>query len=480
MPPSVPLPGAPSVPPFRHDGYELTGNGRRLVCRYSLGDRSFTEEISFEPQPQPQAPAQAAAPDPEAADAVARIVYLLAGVSYYKTGAPGTVDLGPVATTADERRFLRRFYVEGLGEFAHRNGLDLSRLEIVGPDITRRRPVRWSPDGSRPLVPFGGGIDSIVTIESVRRSHPGASLFVVSGDGDRFEAIEQAARVAGLPVVRASRRIDPLVLRSAELGFLDGHVPVTGILSAIAVMAAVLGGHGAVVMSNERSASAATLVTGGRAVNHQWSKSLEFEAAFRELLAATSEPPVEYFSFLRARSELWVAQHFATLGRYHPAFRSCNRAFAIDPARRLDRWCGTCDKCCFVDLVLSPFLSPDQLATIFSGREPLADGGLADRFRALCGAGPLAKPFECVGDETECRTAAVLAAARPDRAAYPMLQALAAEARAAPDGGAGDPGSSGAARPFLDASGPDFVPSAYADRADGLSAAPAGAARTAT
>ena len=111
MPPSVP----PSVPPFRHDGYELTGNGRRLVCRYSLGDRSFTEEISFEPQ------AQAAAPDPEAADAVARIVYLLAGVSYFKTGAPGTVDLGPVATTADERRFLRRFYVEGLGEFAHRN-----------------------------------------------------------------------------------------------------------------------------------------------------------------------------------------------------------------------------------------------------------------------------------------------------------------------------------------------------------------------
>ena len=64
--------------------------------------------------------------------------------------------------------------------------------------------------------------------------------------------------MTGLPVVRAERAIDEQVLRSAELGFLNGHVPVTGIISAIGVLAAVLDGRDALVMSNEWSSSVAT------------------------------------------------------------------------------------------------------------------------------------------------------------------------------------------------------------------------------
>src|SRR5439155_70696 len=82
----------------------------------------------------------------------------------------------------------------------------------------------------------------------------------------------------------------PQLLRSAELGFLNGHVPVTGILSAIAVLAAVLTGRDAVVMSNEWSASIPTLEFDGRPVNHQFSKSEEFESAFRGVLAGGRAP----------------------------------------------------------------------------------------------------------------------------------------------------------------------------------------------
>ena len=108
-------------------------------------------------------------------------------------------------------------------------------------------------------------------------------------------------------------------------------------------------------------------------------------------------------------------------------FRSCNRAFHIDPAARLDHWCGRCDKCCFIDLILAPFLPAGDLRQIFGGAEPLADPSLADRFRALLGTSAASKPFECVGDVGECRAAAVLAATRPDRAGTALLQALAAE-----------------------------------------------------
>ena len=123
-------------------------------------------------------------------------------------------------------------------------------------------------------------------VERVRRLAD-AALFIVNRPADRFAAIEEPAAVTGLPVVRAEREIDPQLLRSAELGFLNGHVPVTGILSAIAVLAAVLEDRDAVVMSNEWSASIPTLEYRGRQVNHQFSKSDVFEAAFRDVLAGS-------------------------------------------------------------------------------------------------------------------------------------------------------------------------------------------------
>ena len=467
---------------FVYEGYELDTTQRRVVCHYTLGNRRFTEEVAFEP-PGPSLRVERGsgreagdergrreawdrAWGSAGADAAARILFLLTGISYYKTAAPPVIDLGGVATSEEERAFLRTYYVEGLGEFAYRNGIDLTGLAVVGPDARGRRPARAALQPGRPLVPFGAGIDSIVTADHVARRTAGTSLFVVSRAGDRFAAIENAAAVTGLPIVRADRRIDPSVLHPEEHGFLNGHVPVTGILSAVAVVAAVLGGHDAVVMSNERSASVPTVWVGDRPVNHQWSKSAAFESAFRRLLAGSLAPAPEYFSYLRARSELWVARELAALDRYHGVFRSCNRAFAIDPARRLDHWCGTCDKCCFVDLVLAPYLDAGQLSQIFGGREPLSNAKLSANFRALFGTGDGPRPFECVGDEPESRAAVVLAAARPDRARTASLQALADEVRAVTACWRDPASQEAAVHRMLAGGGPDFVPARYRDPED--------------
>jgi UDP-N-acetyl-alpha-D-muramoyl-L-alanyl-L-glutamate epimerase len=280
----------------------------------------------------------------------------------------------------------------------------------------------------------------------------------MSRPGDRFEAIEAPAAVTGLPIVRAGREIDQQLLRSRELGFLNGHVPVTGILSAVAVMAAVLDGRDAVVMSNEWSASIPTLEVDGRPINHQYSKSATFEAAFRSVLAGSLGERLSYFSALRPFSELWVARRFAELAQYHGTFRSCNRAFHLDPALRLDHWCGRCDKCCFIDLILAPFLAASELGAIFGGREPLTDPDPADslegKFRALLETLPAAKPFECVGEVGECRAAVLLAAQRPDRAGTALLQRLAAEVARRPD----LPDAAQLLRPV----GDHFIPDSYA------------------
>ena len=441
---------------FRYESFTADAERGLLTCQYSLDGRSFTERVSLAPGPRWHLPA---------AQAAARLVFLLAGVSYYKTAAPAVIDLGGAPLTALERDFLRDFYLQGLGEYAYRNALDLTDIRIQALLSPGGRPPGDPPHGglAQPpippaLVPFGGGIDSIVTVEAVRK-RANVALFVVSRPGDRFAAIERPAAVTGLPVIRAGREIDEQLLRSAELGFRNGHVPVTGIISAIAVLAAVLDGRDTVVMSNEWSASVPTLVHDGRPVNHQYSKSASFEAAFRQVLAADPAGLPGYFSALRDRTELWVGEQFAGLAQYHGSFRSCNRAFHIDSKRRMEHWCGQCDKCCFIDLIVAPFMPADALRAVFAadggGREPLADPALAPKFRTLLGAGT--KPFECVGEVNECRAAVLLAARRADRADCALLSELAAEVAGRPDAPT-DAEIAAMSRPV----GESFVPPAYA------------------
>jgi UDP-N-acetyl-alpha-D-muramoyl-L-alanyl-L-glutamate epimerase len=438
---------------FRYEGFATDAGRGLLTCHYSLDGRPFAERVTL-----PAGPRWST----ETAQAAARLVFLLAGVSYYKTSAPPVIDVGETALTETELAFLREFYVQGLGEFGYRNALDLSGLRIeaalVAGESQRISPPMAAPPASpyrpRALVPFGGGIDSIVVVERIRRLAD-AALFIVNRSADRFEAIEEPAAVTGLAVVRAERDIDPQLLRSTELGFLNGHVPVTGILSAIAVLAAVLTGKDAVVMSNEWSASIPTLEYRGRPVNHQYSKSASFEEAFRGVLAAGPARMPEYFSWLRDRTELWVGQQFAALEGYHGSFRSCNKAFYSDRTRRLDHWCGQCDKCCFIDLILAPFRPAAALRRIFRVTgEPLDHPELIGKFRALLGAG--AKPFECVGEVSECRAAVLLAARRDDRADGRLLQDLAAEVAAWPDA----PSEADAAA-MLRPVGANFIPARY-------------------
>ncbi len=174
-------------------------------------------------------------------------------------------------------------------------------------------------------------------------------------------------------------------------------------------------------MSNEWSASVATVQDGDRAINHQYSKSdvvrgrIPRRARRSDRRIAVGPGMPDYFSALRPRTELWIAEQFAQLRQYHDTFRSCNRAFHIDKSLRLDHWCGQCDKCCFIDLILAPFLPATDLSVSSAitnhwpiRRWPIVSG--------RCSVRRPHKPFECVGEVNECRAASARGAApRPDR-----------------------------------------------------------------
>jgi hypothetical protein len=373
---------------FRYVGLEIDGSTLRAT--YELDDRTFVESVDFEGVGNLDAPA---------ARAVAELWFLVAGLSYYKAGAARRVDVGRTPLGPAGERLLAAALHEGLGEFAFRNDLPLDDVVISGGTEVVASPVALDPE--RVLVPFGGGIDSVVTT-SMLAGHLDQTLFIVSPSSGRFAPLEATAAVTGLEVVRATRSLDPQLL--SDEPFFHGHVPVTAMVTLLAAVAAVASGRGGVVMSNEHSASAANLRWGDLEVNHQWSKSLAAETLIADALSERLDGQLTVASFLRDRSEIWVAQTFSELPQYHHVFRSCNRAFAQARERRLDTWCGECDKCLFINLMLAPFLSRAALGAIFH-HEPLSDERLSDQLRVLVGVGVAFKPFECVGDPDESAAA---------------------------------------------------------------------------
>jgi UDP-N-acetyl-alpha-D-muramoyl-L-alanyl-L-glutamate epimerase len=425
---------------FRFTAREIDERGR-VTLGYALDDEiAFVEEFDL-PAGTPVGRA-----DRERVDGLLSLLHWVAGVSYFKTAVPPVVECETGAPPPAAAALLEALYSEGLGEFAYRNRLPaLPRPTFpIGPTPTLPHPTfpvgptpthPGAADGERPrrvLVPIGGGKDSIVALEAVRRSGRELALFSV-GDAP---PIARTAAVAGLPRLICDRRLDPGLAALNRAGALNGHIPITAIVSCVALLTAALRGFDWVALANERSASSGNLVWDGIDVNHQFSKGLRAERLMRAAVAEAA-PGLELFSVLRPASELAIARAFARLEQYHGAFTSCNATFRLDPELRATSWCCDCPKCRFVFLVLAPFCEPAHLRDVF-GRDLLDDERQFAGFALLTATGGH-KPFECVGEEEESLAAIRMLATQSRWGGHRVVRRLVAEVLPRYDATAGDP-----------------------------------------
>jgi UDP-N-acetyl-alpha-D-muramoyl-L-alanyl-L-glutamate epimerase len=399
---------------FVFDGYAWDAAQGSLSLHYRFdGGPRFEERLVFEVPPR-----ALSAPAASALDRIFRLLLLVSGVSYYKAFLPPVLRCTAFPIDRETAAFLERFYRRGLAEFAFRNAVALDdRCRFVCDSAAAPPPVRLDLP-RRTCVPVGGGKDSIVSIECLKEAGEPLILFSL-GDA---EPIRACIDTAGLPFFRVRRRLDDALLRLNAEGALNGHVPITGILSAIVMAGTVLIGYDAIAMSNEHSASAPNLVFDGREVNHQYSKSFEFEEEFAGYVAAHVSPDIAYFSLLRPLTEIEIGRRFARHSRYFSIFRSCNTAFRQIAATRGRAWCGDCPKCRFVFLVLAPFVERSELVAIF-GRDLLADPAQFGGFAALCGLGAH-KPFECVGETSESAAVVAYLGKRPQWREAPVVRRM--------------------------------------------------------
>lgn len=369
--------------------------GRSLELSYAYEDGAhFTEQLSF-----PGAKCDFTPQETEALDKAMKALHLAAGISYYKAYCPDQIIIENQSLSQSEVDFFNKFYLHGLGEFSVENNLDLTE-KINFPVSSHIAAPTASPLilPTRDVVPIGGGKDSIVSLEILKKAgHTITTIAVNAGQ----PILDVMACSGEQEPILIRRRIDPALFLLKDKGAYNGHVPITGILSFVMAFGAIVYGYTRVIMSNEQSANEGNMIRYGMEINHQYSKSLAFEQDFSRYIKAHVLQNFHYFSLLRPLSESGIACLFARLEKYFTPFKSCNRNFHIDEGVRRYGWCCECPKCRFVYLALAPFVGKEKLITIF-GQDMLDDGLQEKGFRELLGLEGH-KPFECVGEIKECR-----------------------------------------------------------------------------
>lgn len=363
-----------------------------LSLEYAVDDvYKFQEKMFF-----PKAPFVLSSKQQQALGQVLQYLHIAAGISYYKAFLPHDLVLDIYPINKSEADFFNRFYINGLGEFAVRNHLHPFKNINFPYREDLQRKVTDLDFAEAALVPIGGGKDSCLAAELLKKN--GVDVTAVACGNPR--PITEVIKLSGMDEIIIKRQIDPLLIELNQKGEVyNGHVPITGILAFVLWISAILYDKKYVVMSCERSASSGNMTYDGVKINHQYSKSLDFEKDFYNL-TQTITPQFRYFSLLRPLSELNIARLFVqNCVKYFDVFTSCNKAFKLDEKKRLNHWCGNCDKCRFVFLILAPFMDKQKLLDIV-GSNPLDDASQLEDYEKLLGLKGH-KPFECVGEFKE-------------------------------------------------------------------------------
>lgn len=353
------------APKFVYESYSVDGN--TLKFHYSAGPHHFTHQVIFE-NILPTNP---------------QLIFNL-GIaeifSYWKLFCSPEIETRAGSLTPDQLTFWKKLLIRGMGQYFYENKIDFTPPDFL--KIVSSSNNQMTMNGNRMtmndkvLVPIGGGKDSIVTYELLKPHFDIRPIIV-------YPTTPASERLVQNPII-VRRVFDPLLFDLNRQGYLNGHVPYSAVLAFIFLLTAASENIPYIAVSNERGSDEGNIEYLGHTINHQYSKTLEFETDLNNYISSP-----KYFSFLRPLYELQIAKIFSRYPKYFSLFRSCNRN------QQQDSWCGHCPKCVSTALLLKPFLSQDQITKIIGSYPPESE------MRQLT----ISKPFECVLTKAEAQAA---------------------------------------------------------------------------
>ncbi len=375
-------------PLFIYHSFDLENN--RLCFHFSIDEYHFYPQWTFE------CDLSNGNGSRETLEAIAFSLGMAELVSYWKCACCPTVEIRCGGLSEQQSIWWKKLYWNGLGEFFYRNGITTTFDEFMTIKAPRETFTKaCSRELSGTLVPVGGGKDSVVTLELLKKTNETIIPYIINARGATLGCVD----AAGIPRNRAvtpRRSIDKALLERNAAGWLNGHTPFSAVVAFSCLLFGYALGVRYIALSNESSANESYVA--GAAVNHQYSKSTEFERDFREYCVNTfgefGDIP-EYFSLLRPLSEWQIAREFVKYPQYFPVFQSCNLG------SKTDTWCCSCAKCLYVYILLAAFLDDKTLYGIFRC-DMLSKAEFSEMLDGLMLDGK-DKPFECVGTKNEVR-----------------------------------------------------------------------------
>ncbi len=329
-------------------------------------------------------------------------IHLALWISYYKLYPTKELIIKSWYLDQNAIQFWKKFYKNWLSEFLYKNEISPKKMfnfMNISKDIYKKIDFKTS---DKFLVPLWWWKDSIVSIELLKKHSIKFEAVVLWKLDEIKKGVLKKAKVDNFVIKRIlSKRLFEL----NEQWYYNWHIPITWIIAFNLIFVAYLYDYKYIVLSNEKTADILNTVWKWLEINHQYSKSLEFEEDFSIYVKKYMSSELKYFSLLKWMYEYKISEIFSNLWqKYFKIFSSCNNNFKINKSITLKTkkkffWCNNCSKCVFVYVMLSSFLEKKELLSIFW--EDLYDReDLENLFNELLWISGI-KPFECVWDKKE-------------------------------------------------------------------------------
>lgn len=375
---------------FYYNSYSITEDAEAIYLQYEFEIKGLTK---FTPKSRIlKKQLEFKSIDSKYAKNMAFHTGLIELISYWKSTCSPKIIIKCGYLNEEQIKWWKKLYFYGLGELFYTNNIKTNIEDFVDIECTNKvndlEYEKIEDETQGYIVPIGGGKDSVVTLETLKIDRKNDYCLIINPKPVTLKCAE----IAGLGynnIIEVYREIDKNLIELNEKGFINGHTPFSSMLAFLSYLVAYLLSKRYIALSNENSANESNVV--GEKVNHQYSKSFEFECDFEMYADKYLKAPVKYFSFLRPLNELQIAKIFSKHEKYHSTFKSCN----VGSKGEQWIWCCNCAKCLFAYTILSPYLYKEKLVSIF-GVDMFENKDLLKIFLELTGNGET-KPFDCVG-----------------------------------------------------------------------------------
>ena len=345
-------------PEFYYHGFEIEDQGNSIFVTYHFEIKDLMEF-----HPTLKVPKTVSTYDKNLLHMMVFSLGLCEMPSYWKATCSPSIIIECGSLDKDQIAWVKKLMLNGLGEFFYTNGITPEDDFVTITSTGKNLEFEDNNDYYGYLIAVGGGKDSIVSLE-ILKNEENKHAFIINNRKVCFESAE----IAGIKdIINPERLFDKNIIELNNRGFLNGHTPISSCIAFIAYISAYLNGIEYVVLSNESSSNEASVK--GTSINHQYSKSFEFENDFRWYVETYLTNKIQYFS--------------------------CNNGGKRKNIGKTDGWCCNCPKCLFIYIIMNYFVEEKTMIEIF-GENMLDKKELLPTFLELLGKTE-SKPFECVG-----------------------------------------------------------------------------------